>query len=74
MAKIAYGTCKLYARGKVLKQWFTILNQTSLYFKKFEEELVNNIISKVEKVVKKSKKILFTFQIKKVLIMKKDLD
>ena len=55
-----------YIHREKLKQWFTILNQTSLYFKKFEEELVNNIISKVEKVVKKSKKILFIFQIKKV--------
>ena len=66
MAKIAYGTCKLYARGKVLKQWFTILQRINIYFKKFEEDLVNNVISKVEKVVKKSKKILFTFQIKTV--------
>ena len=23
--KIAYGICKLYEQGKVLKQWFTIL-------------------------------------------------
>ena len=49
MAKIAYGTCKLYARGKVLKQWFSILKRTNLYFKKFEEDLVNNIISKFQK-------------------------
>ena len=53
MAKKAYGTNKLYIRRNVLKQWFTILKQTSSYFKKFEEELVNNIISKVENVVKK---------------------
>ena len=29
MAKKAYGTNKLYARGNVLKQWFTILEKTN---------------------------------------------
>lgn len=55
MAKIAYGKCKLYAQRKILKQWFTILKRTNLYFNKFEENLVHNIISKVEKVVKRKK-------------------
>ena len=66
MAKKAYGTNKLYARKSVLKQWFTILEKTNPYFKKFEADTVDNIISKVHNIVKKRKRILFIYLIKKV--------
>ena len=53
IAKKAYGTNKLYARRNVLKQWFTKLKKINLYFKKFEGDIVENILTKVYNVIKK---------------------
>ena len=51
--KKAYGTNKLYARKNVLKQWFAILKSTNKYYKIFEDTIIDNIITKVDNVIKK---------------------
>ena len=56
MAKKAYVTNKLYARKNVLKQWFAILKSTNRYYKKFEDNVVENIITKVNNVIKKKQR------------------
>ena len=56
MAKKAYGTNKLYARKNVLKQWFSILKNTNRYYKNFEDNIVDNIITKVDNVIKKKQR------------------
>ena len=56
IAKKAYGTNKLYARKNVSKQWFAILKSTNQYYKNFEDTIIDNIISKVDNVIKKKQR------------------
>ncbi|CAJ1966339.1 unnamed protein product [Cylindrotheca closterium] len=52
MAKRAYGTSKLYARTNVLRQWFALLRRLSPYYCNIRQEVVDNLMNRVQQSVK----------------------
>ncbi|KAL3931624.1 MAG: hypothetical protein SGBAC_011222 [Bacillariaceae sp.] len=56
LARKAYGTSKLFARTRVLRQWFQVLRQTNGNYAAIDENVINTLMEKVKESVERKKK------------------